>query len=127
MSMPPQAETRTEILTSSPGSLPVGNVTFLFTDIEGSTRLWEHDRPVMARAAKRHDTLLAEAVATNHGVLFKHVGDMVQAAFPTPLDGVSAAIAAQRALAAEAWTETGPIRARMAVHCGEAAPNAKGD
>ena len=125
--MPPQAETRSEVLTSSPGNLPAGNVTFLFTDIEGSTRLWERDRPVMAVAAKRHDTLLAEAVVANHGVLFKHVGDMVQAAFPSPVDGVLAAIAAQQALHAEPWPETGPIRVRMGVHCGEAAPNAKGD
>lgn len=125
--MPPQAETRTDIVVSAPGDLPAGNVTFLFTDIEGSTRLWERDRPIMTRAARRHDALLAEAVVANHGVLFKHVGDMVQAAFPTPLDGVLAAIAAQQALHAEPWPETGPIRVRMGVHCGEAAPNAKGD
>jgi predicted ATPase/class 3 adenylate cyclase len=108
-------------------SLPSGIVTFLFTDIEGSTRLWERDSAAMIRAARRHDALLAAAIANHHGVLYKHVGDAVQAAFSTPIDAVSAAVDAQRALAAEPWPETGPIRARMAIHCGEATPNGHGD
>jgi predicted ATPase/class 3 adenylate cyclase/Tfp pilus assembly protein PilF len=108
-------------------ALPSGIVTFLFTDIEGSTRLWEADRAVMLGAARRHDELLGEAVAAHDGVLFKHVGDMVQAAFARAADAVAAAVAAQRALAAEPWTETGPIRARMAIHLGEAAPDSRGD
>src|SRR4051794_20208642 len=108
-------------------ALPTGIVTFLFTDIEGSTRLWERDRAAMTRAARRHDAILEVAVANHHGVLFKHVGDAVQAAFPTPLDAVFAAVEAQRALAAEPWPETGPIRARMAIHSGEATPDSRGD
>jgi predicted ATPase/class 3 adenylate cyclase len=108
-------------------ALPAGIVTFLFTDIEGSTRLWERDRAAMTRAARRHDAILDAAITNHHGVLFKHVGDAVQAAFPTPLKAVSAAIEAQRALAAEPWPETGPIRARMAIHSGEATPDSRGD
>src|SRR5437763_972294 len=109
------------------GALPSGTVTFLFTDIEGSTRLWERDRAAMMRAARRHDALLSEAIAAQDGVLFKHVGDAVQAAFASPTSAVTAAVAAQRALAAEPWPKTGPIRARMAIHRGEAAPDDRGD
>jgi predicted ATPase/class 3 adenylate cyclase len=107
---------------------PRGTVAFLFTDIEGSTRAWEQQRSIMARAVARHDALLAEAVAAQGGVLFKHVGDAVQAAFHTPAAAVAAAAAAQRALAAETWpAETGPLRVRMGVHQGEAQPSASGD
>jgi predicted ATPase len=82
----------------------------------------------MARAAARHDALLAEAVAAQGGVLFKHVGDAVQAAFHSPAAAVAAAVAAQRALAAEVWpAETGPVRVRMGVHQGEAQPSPNGD
>jgi predicted ATPase/class 3 adenylate cyclase len=108
-------------------ALPAGIVTFLFTDIEGSTRLWERDRAAMSRAARRHDAILDAAIANHNGVLFKHVGDAVQAAFSTPIDAVAAAVEAQRALATEAWPETGPIRVRMAIHSGEAAPDSRGD
>jgi predicted ATPase/class 3 adenylate cyclase len=108
-------------------TLPAGIVTFLFTDIEGSTRLWERDRAAMTRAARRHDAILDAAIANHNGVLFKHVGDAVQAAFPTPIDAVSAAVEAQLALVTEPWPETGPIRARMAIHCGEATPDSRGD
>ena len=81
----------------------------------------------MTRAARRHDAILDAAIANHNGVLFKHVGDAVQAAFSTPIDAVSAAVEAQRALTAEPWPETGPIRARMAIHCGEATPDSRGD
>jgi class 3 adenylate cyclase len=108
-------------------TLPSGIVSFLFTDVEGSTRLWERDRAAMMRAAQRHDALLGTAIANHHGVLFKHVGDAVQAAFASPHDAVAAAVEAQRALVAEPWPETGSIRARMAIHCGEATPDHHGD
>src|SRR5688572_20880731 len=63
--------------------LPTGTVTFLFTDIEGSTALWERDRTAMASAVVRHLMLLGAAIAAHDGVHFKTVGDAVQAAFPT--------------------------------------------
>jgi predicted ATPase/class 3 adenylate cyclase len=102
---------------------PRGTVTFLFTDIEGSTRLWERDRPAMAMAVDRHLTLLRTAIETHDGVLFKVIGDAVQAAFPAALSAVMAAVAAQEALGAERWPEPiGVLRVRMALHAGEAQP-----
>ena len=62
--------------------LPRGTVTFLFTDIEGSTALWERDRTAMANAVDRHLALLPAAIEAHGGVLFKTVGDAVQAVFP---------------------------------------------
>lgn len=108
-------------------SLPQGIVTFLFTDIEGSSRLWEQDRVAMGAAVARHDAILAQAVRANNGVPFKYVGDMMQAAFHEPRQAVAAAVAAQRALSSEPWPDTGPIRARMAIHLGVAAPDEQGD
>ena len=59
--------------------LPSGTVTFLFTDIEGSTALWERDQPAVATAVDRHLELLDTAIASHHGIHFKTVGDAVQA------------------------------------------------
>src|SRR5215208_5687807 len=100
--------------------LPIGTVTFLFTDIEGSTALWERDRQVMADAVERHLALLRTAIETHDGVLFKVVGDAVQAVFPTAPQAVAAALDAQRALLGEDWGEIGPVRVRTALHAGEA-------
>ena len=100
--------------------LPSGTVTFLLTDIEGSTALWERDRAAMAAAVERHFALLREAIAAQDGVLFKTVGDAVQAVFPTAPDAIVAAVAAQRALLAGDWGAIGPLRVRMAMHAGEA-------
>ncbi|HEY7104911.1 MAG TPA: adenylate/guanylate cyclase domain-containing protein [Acidimicrobiia bacterium] len=102
------------------GPLPSGTVTFLFTDLEGSTRLWESHPTAMHGALARHDELLREAVAAHDGAVVKTTGDGVHAAFATAHDAVEAAIDAQRALAAEDWPETGPLRVRMGVHTGEA-------
>ena len=74
--------------------LPSGTVTFLFTDIEGSTALWERDQVAMAAAVARHLTLLRAATEAHNGVLFKVVGDAVQAAFPTAPEAVAAALKA---------------------------------
>jgi class 3 adenylate cyclase len=107
--------------------LPRGTVAFLFTDIEGSTALWEQDWEVMAASVGRHLVLLRSAIESHNGVLFKVIGDAVQAAFPTASDAADAAIAGQRALSAEPWpNELGPLRARMALHAGEAAPDDRG-
>jgi predicted ATPase/class 3 adenylate cyclase len=103
--------------------LPSGTVTFLFTDIEGSTALWERDRQTMADAVERHLALLRTAIETHHGVLFKTVGDAVQAAFATAADGLSAAVAAQQALTDEPSPELpGSLRVRIALHAGTATP-----
>jgi predicted ATPase/class 3 adenylate cyclase len=105
--------------------LPRGTVTFLFTDIEGSTRLWERDRERMCAAVDRHLALLDEAIATHHGVHFKTVGDAVQAAFTTAPAALAAAIEGQRAILAEPWPEEiGSLRVRMGLHAGTAEPAA---
>ena len=107
--------------------LPRGTVTFLFTDIEGSTALWERDRAAMREAVERQLAILQSLIAAHHGVLYKTVGDGTQAAFATAEDALRAALASQRALLAEDWGELGPLRVRMALHAGEAEPDAHGD
>ena len=99
---------------------PTGTVTFLFTDIEGSTTRWEHHPEAMHTALARHDTLLRSLITAHGGYVFKMVGDAVYAAFAFPTDAVSAALDAQRAVSAEEWGEVGPLRVRMALHTGVA-------
>ena len=83
---------------SSGGPAPSGVVTFLFTDVEGSTRRWEADADGMRVALAAHDEVLREAIEAHGGWLFKHTGDGVCAAFASPRSAVDAAVAAQRAL-----------------------------
>ena len=85
-----------------------GTVTFLFTDIEGSTSLWERDRVAMAAAVTQHIALLDAAIDAHGGVHFKTIGDAVQVAFPTAPAAVAAALAAQHALLITNWGELGP-------------------
>jgi predicted ATPase/class 3 adenylate cyclase len=99
-------------------TLPTGTVTFLFTDIEGSTRLWQAFPAAMRETLSRHHALLQQAVNAHNGYVFQIVGDAICAAFRTAADGVAAALAAQHALARESWGETGPLRVRMALHTG---------
>ncbi|HZO87161.1 MAG TPA: tetratricopeptide repeat protein [Chthonomonadaceae bacterium] len=94
--------------------------TFLFTDIEGSTRLWEDFPEAMRSALARHDALLQEAIEEHGGHVFKTVGDAFYAAFANPANAVAAALALQQALSREAWGETGPLRVRAALHTGAA-------
>jgi predicted ATPase/class 3 adenylate cyclase len=100
--------------------LPTGTVTFLFTDIQGSTQLWQGYPQAMAQALARHHELLSQSIEQQHGYVFQIIGDAFCAAFPTAADGLKAALAAQRALGAELWGETGPIKVRMALHSGAA-------
>src|SRR5215217_8952109 len=90
--------------------LPSGTVTFLFTDIEGSTALWEQDRLAMASAVERHLALLDAAIHAHGGIHFKTVGDAVQAAFPTAPQAVTAAVEGQRSLLAEDWGALGRLQ-----------------
>ncbi len=100
------------------GKRPTGTVTFLFTDIEGSTQRWEKHPELMQRAFKRQESIIRESVAKHGGYTYKMVGDAFQIAFAAAPDALAAALAAQRALHAEAWGESGPIRVRMALHTG---------
>jgi LuxR family maltose regulon positive regulatory protein len=101
-------------------TLPTGTATFLFTDIEGSTQLWEQHREAMKVALARHDSLLRQAIAAHGGVVFKTVGDSAHAVFARTADALAAAVVAQRALHQEAWDNTRPLRVRMALHTGAA-------
>jgi predicted ATPase/class 3 adenylate cyclase len=100
--------------------LPTGTVTFLFTDIEGSTRLWEHEPQAMAAALARHDALVREAIVRHAGHVFMTAGDAFCAAFQTAPSALAAACDAQLALANEPWTGSARLKARMALHTGVA-------
>src|SRR5947209_8893458 len=102
--------------------LPVGTVTFLLTDIEGSTRLWEGAPETMGAAIGRHYELLDEVISRHGGVrpVEQGEGDSVVAAFTRASDALAAALDAQRAFHQEAWPEGVSLKLRIALHTGEA-------
>lgn len=102
--------------------LPTGVVTFLLTDIEGSSHLWDLDPEAMAAALLRHDQLVADAVATAGGRIIKSKGegDATLSVFGRASEAVAAALGLQMALAKEEWPPDVPLRVRMALHTGEA-------
>jgi class 3 adenylate cyclase/predicted ATPase len=100
--------------------LPSGTVTFLFTDIEGSTRLWAQNPQTMGAAIARHEVLLRAVITTAGGVVFKTVGDAIYAAFASALDAVRAVVEGQQAIVTEPWGTTIPLHVRMALHSGVA-------
>jgi class 3 adenylate cyclase len=100
-------------------SLPTGTVTFLFSDIEGSTRRWEEQHAPMQLAFARQESITRRAIQANDGYAYKMVGDAFQAAFSTAQQALQAALDTQRALHAEIWPkEIGEVRVRMALHTG---------
>jgi predicted ATPase/class 3 adenylate cyclase/Tfp pilus assembly protein PilF len=101
-------------------SLPSGTVTFLFTDIEGSTKLWEQHPEAMRPALARHDMLMRAAIGANDGTVFKTVGDAFCAAFATAPDALQAALSAQQSIEAEPWNLPSPLLVRMGLHTGAA-------
>lgn len=100
--------------------MPSGTVTFLFTDLDGSTRLWEQHPGAMKAALARHDEILREAIGRRGGHVVKTTGDGFHAVFTTAHDAIGAAAAAQRVLTSEQWAETGALKVRMGVHTGTA-------
>jgi class 3 adenylate cyclase len=108
--------------TGATPALPTGVVTFLFTDIEGSTRLWRQFRDSMGSALARHDALIENLVSKHDGILVRPrgEGDSRFAVFPRASDAVAAACAIQLALVREPWRLPEPLRVRMAIHTGEA-------
>src|SRR5262245_17788115 len=98
--------------------LPAGTVTFLYTDLEGSTRQWEQHPAAMRAAVARHLALLRAAIRAQGGHVFRTVGDGVCAAFATAPAALGAAAAAQRVLQGVAGGAGGPLRARLALHTG---------
>src|SRR4029077_18560661 len=102
--------------------LPTGTVTFLMTDIQGSTRAWERSPEALAGAVPRHYEILEEAIAAYGGVrpIEQGEGDSVVGAFSRASDAVAAGLRAQQLLGAERWPDGIPLAVRMAIHTGEA-------
>src|SRR5438094_5747869 len=107
---------------------PVGTVTFLFTDVEGSTRAWEAHPAETQTALKRHDEIVAREIEAYNGALIleRGEGDSVFAVFARAADAVSAAVEIQRALRVQTWPADVPMRVRMAIHNGEAGADYRG-
>src|ERR1022692_5089484 len=105
--------------TSGP-LLPAGTVTFLFTDIEGSTKLWETRQETMGPALARHDALLRHCIDADAGHVVKSSGDGFCAVFATAPAALRAAMAAQLAIQSEPWPSETQIRIRIAMHSGTA-------
>jgi predicted ATPase/class 3 adenylate cyclase len=120
-SMPVAAAARNAVLAPA-AARPQGTVTFLFTDVEGSTRRWEEHPQAMRAVMARHDALLSGVFEAHDGVVVRPrgEGDSLFTVFVRASDAVAAALAGQRALAAEDWGEVGPLRVRMGLHTGEA-------
>ena len=100
-------------------SAPSGTVIFVFTDIEGSTGLWEAAPERMSVALERHDVIVRSAVEAHAGYMFSSGGDGFAVAFARAGDAVAAAVEAQGRLTAEAWPAGFSIRVRMGLHTGE--------
>jgi predicted ATPase/class 3 adenylate cyclase len=99
---------------------PTGTLTFLFTDVEGSTRLWDESPAPMQTALAQHDALLRGAIEASGGFVFKTVGDAFHAAFPTAAAALTAALSAQEKLLGADWGNIGSLRVRMALDTGVA-------
>ena len=106
--------------TPTPAPPPTGTLTFLFSDIEGSTRMWQAAPDAMQAALARHDAILRRDIEARGGHVFKTAGDAFYAAFATPWLALEAALAAQQALRTEPWPPQAPIRVRIALHSGAA-------
>ncbi|MDX1436672.1 MAG: adenylate/guanylate cyclase domain-containing protein, partial [Anaerolineales bacterium] len=102
------------------GSSEPDGLTFLFTDLEGSTALWEAYPAAMRPVLARHDAILREAVEAHFGRVVKMTGDGLHAVFDSASKAVAAALEAQIALLDETWPDPpGPLRVRMGIHSGE--------
>ncbi len=98
--------------------LPAGTVTFLFTDIEGSTALWENHPDVMGRAVAVHNSIIRHSIEEHNGRVFATLGDGFAAAFESPVDAARAALSAQDELAETSWPEGISLAVRMGLHTG---------
>src|SRR5262245_14916132 len=99
--------------------LPSGTVTFLFTDVEGSTKLAQEHSNELRALLTRHQEILRQVVATYKGHIFQVVGDSFAAAFDSAMNALKAAAEAQRLLHHEKWSPA-PIKVRMGIHTGSA-------
>lgn len=99
---------------------PTGTITFLFSDIEGSTKKWERQPDAMRVALATHDHLLRQVFESCGGYVFKTIGDAFCVAFDTPQDALAGALESQRAIRNADWGPIGELRVRMALHTGAA-------
>ncbi|MGO8958954.1 MAG: LuxR C-terminal-related transcriptional regulator [Streptosporangiaceae bacterium] len=99
-------------------AFPSGSVTLLFTDIEGTVRLWQADRDAMAEASACYSRIVSEQIEVAGGHVLKQVGDAIRAVFADPSAALASAVAVQRAAGAEPWPSGLPIRVRTALHTG---------
>lgn len=106
------------IRTTAPA--PSGAVTFLFTDMEGSTALWNDNPSAMSEAQARHDDILGRHLEAHSGYVFSVGGDGYGAAFARATDALDAAVGIQLDLGAEPWPDGATVRVRMGIHTGEA-------
>ena len=104
----------------APALVPEPPLTFLFTDVESSTRLWEQNPLAMRSALAQHDSIVRSAIADSGGEVVKTTGDGLMAVFAAPVAAVTASIAAQRGLIAAKWPQACAIRIRIGIHTGEA-------
>src|SRR4051812_18107754 len=120
--MADRAGRRTRVRSGSMAELPGGTVTFLLTDVEGSTALWEQAPESMRAALARHDLLFEEAIQSHGGLHIRPrgEGDSRFAVFSSATNAVAAALAIQRACMAESWPTPRPIKVRIGIHTGEA-------
>lgn len=107
-------------------SIPSGTVTFLFTDIEGSTKLANNHPDKWENLRSRHDSILRDAIESNHGYVFQIIGDAFCASFTTAIDGLRAATDSQRKLQNENWGDA-TVEVRMGLHTGKAELQQNGD
>lgn len=107
-------------LPESQRNRPSGTITFLFTDIEGSTKLWESNATQMRQALAVHDDIVRAALESHRGLIFKTMGDAFCAAFYTAHEAIEAAVATQLGLIRQDWRGSAPLRVRIAIHVGEA-------
>ncbi|MEM9517770.1 MAG: adenylate/guanylate cyclase domain-containing protein [Actinomycetota bacterium] len=107
-------------MTNQAVPAPTGDVTFVFTDVEGSTRLWAADASSTARSLESHDELIKAAVGEHRGYVFGWAGDHFRAAFADPTDAVMAATSIQTRLAEHDWQGGPALKVRIGIHRGEA-------
>ncbi len=108
--------------TNTGQALPNGTVTFLFTDIEGSTKVAQEHPDEMPALLARHNEILNQAIEAHNGYVFQIVGDSISASFHSASDALNAAMEAQQALQGASWNPA-PIKVRMGIHTGAAQLN----
>lgn len=118
----PHAEDKAR--AGSPATLPSGTVTFLLTDIEGSSQLWEQHEDAMPATFASHHTMLSDAIGAHGGVIFKTTGDGIRAVFASARAALAAALDAQKQLSDATWSAVGALQVRIALLTGDAQPHA---